>query len=214
MVFRKDSKVDAFQRQISALRQQLGGEPEDHGDLDLSEREGRPSSLRGLDRFRDDFADQESDRFSAPYSVQDREQRDRRSEATPAPAIPAIDMQTTIIAPTTTWHGTLDANGSLHIHGRVEGTLTARDDIFIGEEADVDASIRAARVTVAGSVRGSIHCSERFEALTRGRVAADVQAPSVVVHEGALIAGSITMAAESRVAATAAVGARAGRAGG
>ena len=29
MVFRKDSKIDAFQRQISALRQQLGTVPEE-----------------------------------------------------------------------------------------------------------------------------------------------------------------------------------------
>ena len=29
MVFRRDSKVDAFQRQISALRHQLGGESDD-----------------------------------------------------------------------------------------------------------------------------------------------------------------------------------------
>ena len=46
MVFRRDSKVDAFQRQISALRHQLGGENEDAAmpDHDLPRSIGREGS--------------------------------------------------------------------------------------------------------------------------------------------------------------------------
>ena len=85
------------------------------------------------------------------------------------PPIPAIDMHTSVIAHSTAWSGDLESSGSLHIHGRVEGSLTARESVFIAEEADVDAVIRAANVTVAGNVRGSVHCAERFEVLPRGQ---------------------------------------------
>ena len=76
----------------------------------------------------------------------------------------------------------------------MEGSLTARDTIFVAEEADVDAVIRAANVTVAGNVRGSVHCAERFEVLPRGKVSGDIHAPAIAIHDGAIVAGEISMA--------------------
>jgi cytoskeletal protein CcmA (bactofilin family) len=109
------------------------------------------------------------------------------------PDIPAIDAQTSVIAHATSWNGTFDSSGSLHIHGKVEGALTARDDVFIAEEAEVDAVITATNVIVAGNVRGTIRCADRFEVLPRGRIIGDINAPVMVVHEGALIAGEVSM---------------------
>jgi cytoskeletal protein CcmA (bactofilin family) len=103
-------------------------------------------------------------------------------------------MHTSVVAHSTTWSGDLESSGSLHIHGRVEGSLTARESVFIAEEADVDAVIRAANVTVAGNVRGSVHCAERFEVLPRGKVAGDIHAPTIAIHDGAVVAGEIAMA--------------------
>jgi cytoskeletal protein CcmA (bactofilin family) len=65
------------------------------------------------------------------------------------------------------------------VHGRVEGSLTARDDIYIAED-----------------------CSGRFEVLPRGRFAGDVEAPTLVIHEGALLAGTIAMARAPEAKAT------------
>jgi cytoskeletal protein CcmA (bactofilin family) len=87
----------------------------------------------------------------------------------------------------------VQSSGSLHVHGVVDGSLTAQDDVYIAEEADVNATITAANVIVAGAVRGTIRCGSRFEVLPRGRVSADVQAPSLVVHEGATINGQVRM---------------------
>jgi cytoskeletal protein CcmA (bactofilin family) len=138
-------------------------------------------------------------------------------DAPSLPALPAVDMQTSVIAHTTSWSGNLESSGSLHVHGRVEGSLSARDDVFIAEEAEIDAVVSASRITVAGSVRGSIHCAERFEVLPRGRVVGDVRAPLIVVHEGALIAGDIAMskpaAGESQTTHAHSVAARAARGG-
>ena len=208
MVFRRDSKVDAFQRQISALRQQLGG---DHDAFSLGdreeptlEREQSPyrSALRALDAHSSDEFDLE---LQAPQLA---------GERPPAvPAVPAADSMTSILSHTTVWTGTLESTGSLHIHGRVEGSLTARDDVFIAEEAEVEATVHAANVTIAGNVRGSIRCAERFELLPHGRVAGDVQAPVIVIHEGAAIAGQIAMTAtgDGRLHSTASGSARGAR---
>jgi cytoskeletal protein CcmA (bactofilin family) len=190
VVFRRDSKVDAFQRQISALRQQLGGENEDGAMPDhvLPRSIGKEASY--LSEY-PELTSIGSDRVSATRELVDP--MDLRLPDSVPPPIPATDLQTSVIAHSTTWSGDLESTGSLHVHGRVEGSLTARDTIFIAEEADVEAVIRAAKVTVAGNVRGSVHCAERFEVLPHGKVAGDIHAPAIAIHDGAIVAGEISM---------------------
>ena len=210
MVFRRDSKVDAFQRQISALRHQLGGENDDETVTDRD----RPLSLSRDTPYLSDYPDFPStglERSAASRGLADTSDS-RLPDPTPPP-IPAIDMQTSVIAHSTAWRGDLESSGSLHIHGRVEGSLTARDTIFIAEEADVEAVIRAANVTVAGSVRGSVHCAERFEVLPRGKVSGDIHAPAIAIHDGAIVAGDISMAPTGDTRASLAPPARVARGG-
>lgn len=186
MVFKKDAKVDTFQRQISALRQQLGTEDEGLTPAPVVDR------AAGYDAPAYDPVPTRApaSRFGAPiepaYGV---------AEA-PAPAYPeaSLDPQSSVIAHDTTWKGDLQTDGSLHIHGKVEGTITAKSDVFIAEDAEVDATVTAENVAIAGIVRGSIRCSGRFEVLPAGRVNGDVHAPVLVVHEGATVNGRFSMA--------------------
>lgn len=191
MVFRRDSKVDAFQRQISALRHQLGAEPDRQTRTDL-ELVTLPHD--DLGRW-DDLARFEPGPQPMIHPVADPSPPSSFFDARPSELSPvsAIDEGTSILSHTTTWTGNLDSSGSLHVHGRVEGSLSARDCIFVAEEADVEAVIRAATVTIAGRVIGSVHCTTRFEILPRGRVDGDIHSPLVVVHEGATITGDISM---------------------
>jgi cytoskeletal protein CcmA (bactofilin family) len=190
VVFRRDNKVDVFQRQISALRHQLGGESDDGPVPDRDHPVSLNREIPYLSEY-PDFPSTRSDRTATSRGLTDS--LDSRVPD-PAPPIPAIDTHTSVIAHSTTWSGDLESTGSLHIHGRVEGSLTARDTIFVAEEADVEAIIRAANVTVAGNVRGSVYCAERFEVLPRGKVSGDIHAPAIAIHDGALVAGEITMA--------------------
>jgi cytoskeletal protein CcmA (bactofilin family) len=210
VVFRRDSKVDAFQRQISALRHQLGGESDD---APVHERDRPRSSVRESTYLSEypEFPPVESERAAISRG------RGDLLDSIPAdpapPPIPAIDMQTSVIAHSTAWSGDLESSGSLHIHGRVEGSLTARDTIFIAEEAEVDANLRAANVTIAGNVRGAVHCAERFEVLPRGRVTGDIHAPAIAIHDGALVAGEIRMTQANDVRAALAPAERVARGG-
>jgi cytoskeletal protein CcmA (bactofilin family) len=190
VVFRRDSKVDAFQRQISALRHQLGGESDDGLLPDRDPR--RPNTGEGsyLSEY-PEFPSIGPERASPSHGLADT--FDSGPPDIVSPAVPAVDTLTSVIAHSTAWKGDLESSGSLHIHGRVEGSLTARETVFIAEEADVEAVIRAANVTIAGNVRGSVHCAERFEVLPRGKVAGDIHAPAIAIHEGAVVAGEISM---------------------
>jgi cytoskeletal protein CcmA (bactofilin family) len=209
VVFRRDSKVDAFQRQISALRNQLGGESEEGARQDRD----RPRASGREIPYHPDYAEFPliaSDLSPIPRGLVGTSDL---TPSDPVPPIPAIDMHTTVIAHSTAWSGDLESSGSLHIHGRVEGSLTARDTIFIAEEADVDAVIRAANVTIAGNVRGSVHCAERFEVLPQGKVAGDIHAPAIAIHDGAIVAGVISMAPSNDVRTQAAPPLRVARGG-
>ncbi len=105
------------------------------------------------------------------------------------------DAQTSVVAHDTTWKGELVSEGTIHIHGKVEGTIKAKQDVFVAEEADVDATITAANVVIAGYVKGGIRCGNRFEVLPQGRVDGEIQSPTLVVHDGAAIIGQFRMGA-------------------
>jgi cytoskeletal protein CcmA (bactofilin family) len=115
------------------------------------------------------------------------------SPLAPRNVAPTIDEQTSVIAHDATWKGDLQTSGTFHVHGRLEGSISAKQDIFIAEEAEVDATIAGVNVIIAGLVRGSIRCEGRFEVLPQGRVTGDVQAPTLVIHEGAIINGQFRM---------------------
>jgi cytoskeletal protein CcmA (bactofilin family) len=214
VVFRRDSKVDAFQRQISALRQQLGGEQDD---LAQPEPAAAQRDERAYSSSFSTFAPRAIDPY--PLDFPDVPLADERTPSLPGvpslPAVPAVDSMTSIIANSAVWKGNFESTGSLHVHGRVEGTLSAHEDVFIAEEAEVDASVKATSVTVAGNVRGTIRCTQRFELLPHGRVSGDVFSPVIVIHEGAAIVGEIAMTSgsEAKGAPSQAIGARSARGG-
>jgi cytoskeletal protein CcmA (bactofilin family) len=193
MVFRRDSKVDAFQRQLSALRNQLGNEPAElpasipDRDLPLHVS-SRP--LPDLDFFSESTYTLRDELDIAPLPVVE-------PQVQAESPVPALDTETSVIAHGTAWSGNLDSTGSLHVHGRADGVLTARNSIYVAEDAEVDATLQASHVIVAGLVRGAVHCLERFEVLPRGRVSGDVHAPRMVIHDGAVVTGRVSMSEET-----------------
>lgn len=193
MVFRRDSnKVDSFQRQMNALRQQIGDEEENDAYDIEGDRLGQPGERGRQPRQSGDegysFGNFPSSGLSA---AQDDDYNTGNSTA--IPEMPQVDQQVSVIAAGTTWDGDLDAQGSLHVYGKASGNLKASEDIWIADGADVDAQIEADRVVVGGDVTGRITAHSRFEALPNCDIQADVDAPTFVVHEGATLNGSLTM---------------------
>ncbi|MDP9363209.1 MAG: polymer-forming cytoskeletal protein [Chloroflexota bacterium] len=197
MVFRRDNKADSFQRQISALRQQLGTdadaeeEPRPAPETDDEPDEDRGRSGTGFSAYTArDSGFSFGDFGSSPSTA-------REVEVAPPPPMPSLvaDAQTSVVAHDTVWQGELRSEGSIHLHGRFEGLVSAKQDVYVAEEADVDATVTSTNLIVAGTLRGTVRCQGRFEVLPQGRVTADVQAPTLVVHEGAVIAGQVRMGA-------------------
>lgn len=111
----------------------------------------------------------------------------------PSPAAQAADSTTSTIAKNAYWNGTLKSEGSLQVHGRADGELHSATDLYVAEGAEVDASLHADSVVVAGLVRGKIEARSRLEVLPQGEVTGDVRSPKLIVHEGATISGQLKM---------------------
>jgi len=186
-VFRRDNKGESFEQQMGALRDQLGDTDElDELDDDAPSYQERGSTHGYVDA--NNLAP--SAAGSAPVT-----------QDPAAPTIPSVDATTTVVAKETSWKGEMASKGSVHIHGRLDGAIKADDSIFVAEGAEVDATLNAETVIVAGVSRGTVRASGKFEVLPTGRVAGDIQAPKLVVHEGAVMSGQLKMTADAATTA-------------
>jgi cytoskeletal protein CcmA (bactofilin family) len=92
--------------------------------------------------------------------------------------------------------GKLSFEGPARIDGQVDGEITAKDSVMVGESAVVTAQIKAASVIVAGKVSGDITASQRIEIRPSAKVLGNLTAPVLVVHEGAVFEGHCAMQPE------------------
>ncbi|HKA36002.1 MAG TPA: polymer-forming cytoskeletal protein [Thermoanaerobaculia bacterium] len=92
--------------------------------------------------------------------------------------------------------GDLSFEDGFRIDGRFEGKIRSGSELVIGETAEVTADIDVGRLSVNGSVKGSIKASERVELLGKARVFADLITPVLKIEEGAMFQGSCQMGEE------------------
>src|SRR5687768_6669701 len=100
---------------------------------------------------------------------------------------------TTHINDGTEIEGKITFTGTVLLNGRVRGEITSTDTLVVGERGVVNASIRAGIVEVSGEVVGNITASDRIELHPSCRVYGDIEAPVVIIDEGALLEGQCRM---------------------
>ena len=87
--------------------------------------------------------------------------------------------------------GDLTGEEDIQVEGTVEGRVDLPNNQFtVGPEGRVRAEIHAKLVVVIGQVTGNIIAAERLEVQA---IHGDVKTPRLIVHEGAVLNGSIEM---------------------
>ena len=100
----------------------------------------------------------------------------------------------THIGQSVVFDGELSCDEDLTIDGRLKGHLQVRDaGVTIGETATIEADVRALRVTVLGTVQGSISAGERIELGATARVTGSLTAERIVIIDGAQFNGGVDM---------------------
>lgn len=83
--------------------------------------------------------------------------------------------------------GDLTFKGSFRIEGSFKGTINSDSILIIGERGKVEADVKVGQVVINGEIRGNIQASERVEVHSKGRVFGTIQAPKLIVEEGAYL---------------------------
>ena len=89
--------------------------------------------------------------------------------------------------------GNLSGSGDVVVRGRVEGTITLRDQLTVEPEGKVYADVEIGNLDVHGEMSGDIRAGDRVVMAATAKVVGDIKAPRVVIQDGARFKGSIEM---------------------
>ena len=82
----------------------------------------------------------------------------------------------------------------LRVDGHLSGTVSSESGtLIVGNNGQVDADIMVAVATIHGTVNGDIIASQRLELGRAAKVNGNIQAPSLVIEQGAVFEGSCRM---------------------
>lgn len=81
----------------------------------------------------------------------------------------------------------------LRIDGYFKGNINTEGKILIGQNGLVESDIHAGIVVVGGTVKGSIHATDRVILLSTCRLYGDVVTESLIVEEGVVFEGRCTI---------------------
>lgn len=103
------------------------------------------------------------------------------------------------LGPGTKINGRLQFDGPATIEGEVEGEIVAQANVTVGQQATVKGKISAVSILVQGKVTADIQAEKRVEIQPPGSVVGDVNTQCVVIGDGAILEGHISMKKEGRV---------------
>lgn len=83
--------------------------------------------------------------------------------------------------------------GTVLLEAKCTGQIVARDTLIVGAVAVVHADVQAVRLVVHGQLVGSVAATERVELKAGARVVGDIDAPVIVMEEGAVHDGHCRM---------------------
>jgi len=107
-----------------------------------------------------------------------------------------------IIGKTLLIKGEITGSGSVHIEGKVEGSIELLEDrVTVGRNGRVAANIAAQDIVVLGEVLGSCKASDHLDIRCEGSLYGDIVVSRISVEEGAYLTGSIDIRREATPAA-------------
>lgn len=110
----------------------------------------------------------------------------------PAPAARAgvaAPRAESLIAPDIAIEGRIEGAGHVRIAGRFKGDVDVKGDLTIEAGAKVTGSVRAEKVIIAGELVGNIEAASRVELLASGSLTGDLKAGSLTVAAGSRMRG-------------------------
>lgn len=87
---------------------------------------------------------------------------------------------------------------ALQVEGKVTGKLISESgSLMIEQTGDIQADVDVGVCVIRGALRGNVNARSRVEIYKTARVQGDITTPVLLVEEGALLSGAITMGKEA-----------------
>jgi cytoskeletal protein CcmA (bactofilin family) len=116
--------------------------------------------------------------------------------AEPAPRPTSTVARETVINADACFKGDFSSDGAMRIDGKVEGKITTKGRLTIGKGAQVVGESSVAQAVIEGTLNGNLTASERVELASSARVTGDIRAPRLVVGEGAVLQGNVSIGSD------------------
>jgi cytoskeletal protein CcmA (bactofilin family) len=123
----------------------------------------------------------------------------------------------TILGPDATFKGELSFEKGMRLLGKMEGKINTPGRLHVSKEAKMQCDVDAGAITVEGDVNGNLTAGDRVELKQSARYQGDLRSSRLVVDEGAILVGHVTVgpdAVKNRPAQATGAGAGAGSPGG
>lgn len=95
------------------------------------------------------------------------------------------------------FEGKLSFKDTVRIDGRFRGEITSENTLIVGESGEIEACIRSKTIAISGSVDGDVIAATKVVLHKTARVNGNVETPSLVMEEGAVVNGQLTMSKAS-----------------
>ncbi len=91
------------------------------------------------------------------------------------------------------FEGKLSFRDTVRIDGKFRGEIASENSLIVGESGEIDAEIHSKTVSISGTVHGNVIAQHKVVLHKTALVNGDIEAPTLVVEEGAKVSGKITM---------------------
>lgn len=89
--------------------------------------------------------------------------------------------------------GELDFEDTMRIDGRFNGRIHSKNELIVGDSAQIEGDIHVGRIAISGTVIGKIVADQRVEIHRNGKVYCDIDTPALIIEEGAIFQGNCVM---------------------
>lgn len=99
----------------------------------------------------------------------------------------------TVLGPDANFKGELSFDKGMRLMGKFEGKVSTPGRIHVAKEAKMSADVEAGGIVVEGEVHGNLSAADRIELKQSARYEGDLRATKLVVDEGAVFSGHVSV---------------------
>lgn len=108
---------------------------------------------------------------------------------------PSKSVEIDLIGKGTQITGDITTENSIRIFGVIQGKLTSKNTVTIGQQGVVEGDLVAANAIIAGTVKGKVTVSEKLVLESTSKLTGELKSKKLIIDEGAVFDGTSDMGA-------------------